>query len=167
MNKRAFTLFETMLAALILAIVGTGMAGVYMLEGSLSNRASHHLMAINYAKSAADSLIAIGRSQGAGILDPWFISQNSAFASLSSGMHTQTSDPDICTISDSYFKLHLNGTLTYNVDSIDIGNSISGCRVEVIVEWDEKFPKNQHVRESLYIIPYFYYFYPGYPMIPV
>jgi len=64
MTKRGFTLFETMIAALILTIVGAGMAGVYMMEGGLVSRASHRLMAINYAKSAADFLIGEGRSNG-------------------------------------------------------------------------------------------------------
>lgn len=156
MKKRGFTLFETMLAALILTIVGAGMAGVYMMEGSLSNRASHRMMAINYAKSAGDSLIGIGRSNGTQVLPPWMLPQTS-FAELSPGMHNETTDPAICIISDSYFKLHLNGRLSYNVDSVDIGNDLSGCRVEVIVEWDEKFPKIQHMRESLFVISYFYY----------
>lgn len=152
LNNKGFTLFEALIAALILTIVGSGIAGVYVMEGSLLVRTGHRLEAINYARSVADQLINIGRDVE---ISP-FYGYGDVPAELSSGLHTETTDPTICILPDSYFKLHLNGKLTYTVDQIDFGNNVKGRRVEIIIEWNESFPKKQKIQETLFIIAYFY-----------
>ena len=143
LGKRGFTLFETLIAALVLSIVGSAIAGVYIMEGSLLVRTSHRLEAMNFARSVADRLTEIGYS---GPVD--------GISIFSLGQHTETTNPQICVLPDSYFKLRLNGKLKYNVDQIAI-NKYKLRRVEIIVEWDEAFPKRQKVKESLFIIANF------------
>src|SRR3989338_6803724 len=87
-RKKGFTLFETLIAALVLTIVGSAIAGIYVFEGAMLLQASHRLEAINYARSAAERLL---QYEG----------------STSLGIHNEGTDPGICRLPKSYFKTDL------------------------------------------------------------
>ncbi|MBN1354294.1 MAG: prepilin-type N-terminal cleavage/methylation domain-containing protein [Candidatus Omnitrophica bacterium] len=170
-KRKGFTLFETLIAALILTIVGGGLAGVYMMEGTLLLHSSHRAEAVNYAASLADKLLRLASEPaldwGWGNWDPYYIMYETPAFSL--GNHNEDTDPEICQLADSYFKLHLKGTLRYQVEDISVsekygdtaGLSSYGAlvarRVDVIVEWEEAFPRKERKSEHLYIAATFYF----------
>ena len=166
-TKRGFTLVETLIGALILTIVGAGIASSYVLEAALLTQTSHRLMAMNYAMSCADSLMEIGSDPSWGGYT--YIGNQEYYGppELSLGFHSQATDPLITAIPDSYFSRQLNGTLVYNVELLAMESYQGGgwssstgiLRVTIMVRWDEKFPKRQNKEENLVVLPVGYYSY--------
>lgn len=132
MNKKGFTLLEVLVASLILAVVGSGIAGVYIMEERLFVRTLHRLEAVNYARGALEKLLALT----GGDLE----------VALKEGDHT---DPEICDLPDGHFKERFKGALSYRVDEFKVSEITNAKRIEVIVKWQEKFPKKEDKKESL------------------
>ena len=164
-TRRGFTLVETLIGALILTIVGAGIASSYVLESSLLAQASHRLQAINYAMSCADNLMEVASDFGGYT----YTYQSSYYGpdELSLGFHSQATDPAVATIPDSYFRRQLNGVLEYNVEMLPLYSGVgwgSGItRVTITVRWNEKFPKRQNKQESLVVLPIAYSYTGGTP----
>lgn len=139
MTKKGFTLIETLISAMILTIVGSGIAGIYVLESGLLTQTAHRLEAVNYARSTAETLIDAGKREG----------DDDSMKLLLIGTHTAETDPEACSLPDCYFKTRLNGKLSYAADDVTLENNITARRVTIIVEWQEKFPKVQNKKEEL------------------
>ena len=161
MRKKGLVLFESLIAALIITIIGSGVATLYLYEAGLLNRTAHRLQAINYAKAAAEAILAKESSiKGTGVLG-----RNTVFPTeLSLGLHSESTDPAICTLPDSYFKQTLKGSLSYTVTQTMIPLSnfyalyTAGAPAycsEITVEWTEAFPKGEKVQEKLFTV-FFY-----------
>jgi len=143
--KKGFTLFEALVASLILTILGTGMIGIYIVEHALLLRTSHRVQAIDYARSAAELLTYAGDRAA---LTGWW----QEMPELTLGEHSESTDGEICILPNSYFKTQLRGKLYYSVDSIQVGNPPIPARLaEITVEWEERFPKRERLKEKLYI----------------
>ena len=183
-RKKGFTLFEALVAALVLILFGTGMMGLYVVQQALLLQTQHRIQAIDYARGVADILLELG--QEAEIIDETPAQIQEAYlsdgedgvkaltknepADLKNGTHTAPLNTtgsdistDICVLPDSYFKQTLKGKLSYVVDEFTIvaidqwGDPISteAKRVEIIVEWEESFPNTQVKKESLFIVAYY------------
>ena len=158
MRKKGLVLFEALIAALIITIIGSGVATLYLYEAGLLNRTAHRLQAINYAKAAAEAILAKESSiKGTGVLG-----RNTVFPTeLSLGLHSESTDPAICILPDSYFKKTLKGSLSYTVTqtTIPLSNfyttAINAYCAEITVEWTEAFPKGEKVQEKLFTV-FFY-----------
>lgn len=137
-NKKGFTLLEVLVASLILAVVGSGIAGVYIMEERLFVRTLHRLEAVNYARSALEELLALT----GGDLE----------VALKVGDHT---DPEICDLPDGQFKERFKGALSYRVDEFQVSETTNAKRIEVIVKWQEKFPKKEDRKETLVTVASF------------
>ena len=150
-SKKGFTLFEALVAALIRTILGTGMIGVYIAEHALLLRTSHRVQAIDYARSAAELLAYAG--DNAATTGFW-----QEVPQLTLGEHSESTDGDVCLLPNSYFKTQLRGMLHYRVDSVQVGNPpISARLAEITVEWEEKFPKRERLKEKLYIVTEYWF----------
>ena len=146
-KKKGFTLFEALISTLILSIIGSGIASVYIIESGLLSRTAHRLQAINYAQAAAETLLDLGAgvtATSSGIHATLYSMPNE----LAIGEHS--TEPQICIIPDGYFKKHLNGRLRYIITKVSL--PMKAHRAEIIVEWDEKFPKPEKMSEHLFIV---------------
>ena len=169
MNRKAFTLFETLIAALILVIVGTGITAMYVVESSLLTQTLHRIEAMNYAQSCANMLMSIAEVNPYGT-DFWY-GYYEGPPELSSGLHSEATDPKICGIPDSDFKKTFKVAMKYEIDKVvlippggyadDPSYSQGTLRAKITVEWEEKFPKDQKKTEILYIAPCYYYEFGG------
>lgn len=128
LKRKGFTLFEVMLTTIILMVVGSSIAGIYMMEGATLNRSAHRLEAINYARSLAERIIT-----GEGI------------------SNTMKPDLTLCVLPESYFTKALKGTMDYKLTGVKVGTT-SGIRVDIKVEWEEKLPKKEKLSETLFFI---------------
>ena len=159
MRKKGFTLLEILIAAIILIVVGTGIAGVYVIENALLKQAKHRLEAVNYARNCASLLHAIPDK---GKVLFWYGSGYDGPAELAPGVHTTDSDPSICTLPTSYFKDKLNAWLMYEVDKLKIREAgiyeFGVMRVKITVTWNEKFPKETTKTEEFFAAPAYYEF---------
>lgn len=139
-GKRGFTLLEAMFAALILVIVGGGIAGVYILENGLISHVSHRLEAVNYARSVAENLINLATPYADTETEP----------RLSPGTHNELA---ICGLPDNYFSKHLKGKLSYTIQDIGLPDPVyKARRAQITVEWTERFPKTENKREDLFLV---------------
>lgn len=143
-GKKSFALSEAMIGALILSIIGSGMAGLYILQAGLLSKTMHRLEAINYARSAAEALLEAGRD---------YATDSASANLLSAGTH---SDAVVCDIPQSYFRDYLGGKMTYTVTDITIDPTIKARRADITVTWKDKLPKAQDMKETLAVIAYFY-----------
>ncbi len=155
MKKRGIAIAEVLVAALILTIVSAGTAGIYFHQANIMAQSAHRLAALNYASSCADKLLAIETAEGL------YLGQYGAYPlPLSPGLHDEATDPEFCTLPETYFKTELNGSLKYYVDKIVLTSQNSRSegvlRIAISVEWEESFPKKQSKSETLVIIPAFY-----------
>ena len=147
MKKKAIILIDVIVAALMIVIFVGAAMNVQVIENASSAYISHRIDALNYASNIADELIRIGSlTIYTGMNVP---------PEFSSGIHTVTTNPAICTLPDSFFKLHLNGTARYEVNYVPIEGMVKACRVKVIVDWKEKSPKASDKSESLYIAAFY------------
>lgn len=137
-SKRGFTLAEVLAAGLILIITSVGIAGMYAMEYGLLLQTSHRMQAINYARGIAGVLLEEDINSG----------------KLAIGTHDKNTDPDICTLPDSYFKIKLKGEARYIVDDYPVEAGITARRVRVILEWKELMPKRD-MEEDLYFVAFF------------
>ena len=174
-RKKGFTLLETLVAALVLILFGTGLLGLHVAQKAFLLHAQHRVQALDYARGVADILLELGRE--AEIIDEtppeikaqmwanWrvrfeVLTRNEP-EDLTLGTHTAPADTtpttistDICVLPDSYFKQTLKGKLSYVVDTFSVG-TINARRVEIIVEWEENLPRTQVKEESLFIVAYY------------
>ena len=149
--KKGFTLFEALVAALILTILGTGMIGVYIVEHALLLRTAHRVQAIDYARSAAELLTYVG--DGVALTGWW-----QEAPELTLGEHSESTNGEICILPNSYFTAQLRGKLYYRVDSVQVGNPPIPARLaEITVEWEERFPKRERLKEKLYIVTEYWF----------
>ena len=157
MRKKGLVLFEALIAALIITIIGSGVATLYLYEAGLLNRTAHRLQAINYAKAAVETILAKESS----IYSVGHIGSVVFPTELSLGVHSESTDPAICILPDSYFKKTLKGSLSYTVTqtTIPLSNfyttAINAYCAEITVEWTEAFPKGEKVQERLFTV-FFY-----------
>jgi len=83
----------------------------------------------------ADSLMLISyMKSGTGPLD----------ARLSAGNHTSATDPDLCTLPDSYFKNKLGGQLSYTISERAMDTKITAVIAAVTITWKEQGQTNQN-----------------------
>ena len=161
MKNKGFTLIETLTAAFILIIVGTGIAGIYIMEGALLKQAAHRITAAYYARSCANRLIdTVGPAQKdfRSAMRSANMVQRLKAVGLSTGLHTQGTDPLLCSLPVSDFKDFYGGTLQYTIDAIPLpDNATAGAfRANILVEWEEKFPNQHKTKESMSIILFSY-----------
>lgn len=135
---------------LILSIVASAIAGVYIHEKGLLNQAAHRMQSMNYARACADSLLALcGRFQ---ISRCW----TNLPTELNDGMHDARTDPELCVLPESYFRDTMKGELKYEVKKYETNRtkwSANGIvRGKIIVEWTENFPKEEKKTQELSVI---------------
>ena len=152
LNNNGFTLVEIMLGALIIIVTSVGIASLLLAENMLLAQASHRLQAINYARACAERLQAVLEPDEVCSIVDWP-------SELTTGLHTEATDPSICALPASYFRDELNGKIEYNIEEMaSVETPVSSMdqgllRAEIIVEWTEKFPKTKTVKEKLYMTP--------------
>ena len=162
MNKKGFTLLETLVAALILTVIGGAIAGVYIKEGALLAHTSHRLQALNYARSVTDGLVKISEGdddESSGRWGGWwslFFKIRNPRAELTPGYHDDRSNPEICDLPYSFFEDHLEARVFYEIKDMAVTERVSVRIVEVSVEWTETFPKREKKEEKLYAIVMYY-----------
>lgn len=169
LKNKGFSLLEAIAATLILVIIGTGIAAVYVVETALLSQAAHRLEAINYARTCAGHLTELG-----GSWSEKFIGTISG--SFGAGLHTVANTPDICTLPETYFRDTLSGTLTYEIQRIpvlyddqvavqdrvfhsSVDEAPAGTttyvlayilRAKITVTWEEHFPTDTEKTETFY-----------------
>ena len=153
-GKKGFTLLETLVAALVLTVIGSAIAGVYVMEGALLSHTSHRLDAINYARGVADTLAEKAKNTTTGRSS--FYRYKYPPGELSAGLHTENSDPEICKLPRCFFRDKLDGRIKYRVEDVTLTGGVNGRKVEVSVEWVEKFPKRKSKSEKLDTLVTFY-----------
>lgn len=158
MTRKGFTLFEMLIASIILVAIGTGMAGIYVAQGALLRNAAHRLEAVNYIQSCADSLMSLGRGvmleNGTGV---WLAPNGESMGppELALGIHNTATDPALCTLPDAYFKQSLNGTLEYLVEKVPFSEAEverGYLRVKITAKWTENLGGQRTAEETFYII---------------